>query len=433
MSLFFGCIADDYTGASDIASQLAEQGVRTVQLFGVPDAATDIDIDPEAQAVIIGLKTRTEPVGTAVAQSLAALTFLQQAGCSRFYFKYCSTFDSTPAGNIGPVADALAETLNASPVIFCPAFPKNGRTVYLGHLFVHGALLSESSLATHPLTPMTDANLVRWLSQQTDHEVGLLAADVLEASEYHTQKALAAQIACGKQRIVTDTLNERHLGRLGELCSYHALVTGGSALAPALVSAWRDRGLMPGGSQTEVVIPEQTANAVILSGSCSEQANLQVATWQKQGGATYFLDPEQVMRTSTVVDDVLAWIRSHLNDEPVLVYATSPAEKVKALHHHFSSQELGHRIEQTFVDIARAVTEHDTQTLIVAGGETSGAVVAGLDLTVLTVGPSIAPGVPWMFRYGEQPLSIALKSGNFGSADFYQEALQYLKQGIAHE
>lgn len=431
MNVFLGCIADDYTGASDIASQLAEQGVHTVQLFGTPDANTVID--PEAQAIIIGLKTRTEPVDTAVAQSLAALAFLRKAGCSRFYFKYCSTFDSTPAGNIGPVADALAEAIEASPVIFCPAFPKNGRTVYLGHLFVHGALLNESSLATHPLTPMTDANLVRWLGQQTNHEVGLLNVDALDAGADHAQKALDALTASGKQRIVTDTLNERHLSRLGELCTYHALVTGGSALAPALVAAWRAKKLMLGDAQAEVALPRQSANAVILSGSCSEQANLQVATWEKQGGATYFLDPEQLMTTDTVVADALAWIRAHVNDEPVLVYATSPSEKVKALHRRFSSQDLGHRIEQAFVTIAREVTKHCTQTLIVAGGETSGAVVAGLNLSALTVGPSIAPGVPWMFRYGEQPLTIALKSGNFGSADFYREALQQLNKDTYNE
>lgn len=431
MSAFFGCIADDYTGASDMASQLAEQGVRAVQLFGVPDAGTDID--PEAQAIIIGLKTRTEAVDTAVAKSLAALAYLQQAGCSRFYFKYCSTFDSTAAGNIGQVADALAGALNASPVIFCPAFPKNGRTVYLGHLFVHGALLSESSLATHPLTPMTDANLVRWLGQQTEQQVGLLPVDALDAGEADAQQALDALIASGRQRIVTDTLNEGHLGRLGALCADHALVTGGSALAPALVSAWRARGLMPGNVQSDVAIPEQTANAVILSGSCSEQANLQVATWQQQGGATYFLDPEQLMTTETAVAEALTWVRAQLKDGAVLVYATSPAGEVAALQQRYGRQALGHRIEQAFVDIARAVTQYDTGTLIVAGGETSGAVVAGLNLAALTVGPSIAPGVPWMFRYGEQPLSIALKSGNFGSADFYREALESLQQGIAYE
>lgn len=431
MSAFFGCIADDYTGASDMASQLAEQGVRAVQLFGVPDAGTDID--PEAQAIIIGLKTRTEAVDTAVAKSLAALAYLQQAGCSRFYFKYCSTFDSTAAGNIGQVADALAGALNASPVIFCPAFPKNGRTVYLGHLFVHGALLSESSLATHPLTPMTDANLVRWLGQQTEQQVGLLPVDALDAGEADAQQALDALIASGRQRIVTDTLNEGHLGRLGALCADHALVTGGSALAPALVSAWRARGLMPGNVQSDVAIPEQTANAVILSGSCSEQANLQVATWQQQGGATYFLDPQQLMTTETAVAEALTWVRAQLKDGAVLVYATSPAGEVAALQQRYGRQALGHRIEQAFVDIARAVTQYDTGTLIVAGGETSGAVVAGLNLAALTVGPSIAPGVPWMFRYGEQPLSIALKSGNFGSADFYREALESLQQGIAYE
>lgn len=427
MSAFFGCIADDYTGASDIASQLAEQGVKTVQLFGVPDASTPIDFN--AQAIIIGLKTRTEHVNEAVGQSLQALAFLEKMGCHRFYFKYCSTFDSTAEGNIGPVADALADTLNPGPVMFCPAFPENGRTLYQGHLFVKGSLLNESSLASHPLTPMTDANLVRWLTQQTHHKVGLLNAATLDSGLDESSDKIRSLTAAGYTRILADTLNEDHLSRLGELCADHKLVTGGSALAPALVKAWRQRGLIPGNAKEDVIVPSLKGNAVILSGSCSDQSNRQVEAWRSQGGATYFLDPEQLMTSETAIDDAIFWIQHHLEKESVLVYATSPSDVVKKLQCQYGREILGQTIEQAFVDIARHVTQHSTQTLIVAGGETSGAVVSGLNLNALTIGATIAPGVPWMYRYGKRPLAIALKSGNFGADHFYQEALHCLATG----
>lgn len=431
MSLFLGCIADDYTGASDIASQLAEQGVRTVQLFGIPNVSTQID--PAAEAIIIGLKTRTVSVDSAISQSLEALSFLQKAGCQRFYFKYCSTFDSTSKGNIGPVSDALAEATRSTQVIFCPAFPKNGRTVYRGHLFVHDTLLSESSLSTHPLTPMTDSNLVRWLGKQTDCSVGLLSVEALDATEKNMQESFDNLVAENRKRIVVDALNQRHLDRLGKIFAHHVFVTGGSALAPALVSAWREEGLMSRAATEVISAPKSDKNAVILSGSCSEQANLQLKAWKNQGGATYFLDPERLMKDDAAVSDALQWIRKHIKNEPVLVYATSPSENVTALHGLFNRNDLGDRIEQAFVEIAQEVTLTDTQTLIVAGGETSGAVVAGLCLEALTVGPSIAPGVPWMFQHGERPLSIALKSGNFGSENFYHEAMVCLKQEVVCE
>lgn len=431
MAALLGCIADDYTGASDIASQLAEQGVRTVQLFGVPDTNTEIDAD--TQAIIIGLKTRTEKADRAIRDSLKALAFLKNKGCARYYFKYCSTFDSTPEGNIGPVADALAASLDAGPVFFCPAFPKNGRTLYQGHLFVNGALLNESSLATHPLTPMTDANLVRWLSQQTRQSVELLSFDVLDHGFDTAKNRLDALQASGHAYILTDALNERHLEQLGELCVEHKLVTGGSALAPALVKAWRRRDLLPEVTASEVDAPILEGNALILSGSCSEKSNLQVDFWKKQGGATTFLNPAALMTQANTVKEIIQCVKNQLADGPVLVYATLPATIVKTLQADYGRESLGQKIEQAFVEIAQQLVPESTQTLIVAGGETSGAVVSGLDLKALTVGSTIAAGVPWMYRYGAQPLAIALKSGNFGSDTFYHEALQRLCSGEGNE
>ncbi|MCH8532625.1 MAG: four-carbon acid sugar kinase family protein [Saccharospirillum sp.] len=431
MAALLGCIADDYTGASDIASQLAEQGVRTVQLFGVPDATTEIDAD--TQAIIIGLKTRTEKVDSAISDSLKALAFLNRQGCARFYFKYCSTFDSTPKGNIGPVTDALADSLDAASVFFCPAFPKNGRTLYQGHLFVNGALLSESSLATHPLTPMTDANLVRWLSQQTQQRVGLLSFDALDQGIDTARNRLNDLQASDHRYILTDALNDHHLEQLGELCAEHTLVSGGSALAPAMAKAWRRHGLLPENTGSEIEAHNLEGHALILSGSCSEQSNRQVEVWKNQGGATIFLNPEELMTQANAVEDIIHSVRDQLADGPVLVYATSPAVVVKQLQADYGREHLGHKIEQAFVEIARQLVPETTQTLIVAGGETSGAVVSGLNLKALTVGSTIAPGVPWMHQHDTQPLAIALKSGNFGSDTFYQEALQRLHSGVGHE
>lgn len=431
MTAFLGCIADDYTGASDIASQLAEQGVRTVQLFGVPDA--NIVIAPDTQVIIIGLKTRTQKVDDAIKESLGALSFLKNKGCSRFYFKYCSTFDSTPAGNIGPVADALAVELDSNSVIFCPAFPKNGRTVYQGHLFVNDVLLSESSLANHPLTPMSDANLVRWLGQQTKMKVGLLGSESLDKGLEASKNKVEELLTQGCQRIIVDTLNSNHLDVLGELCRDYKLVSGGSALAPALVDAWRKQGLILSNSSAQINKPALKGHAVILSGSCSEKTNRQLAVWRAQGGAAYFLDPKQLMSSNCAVEDAINWVREHIKVEPVLVYATSPANQVAMLQAQFGSDALGQKVEQAFVDIAKQLTQKSTQVLIVAGGETSGAVVSGLNLKALTIGPTIASGVPWMYQYGNEPLAIVLKSGNFGSEQFYRDAIECLATGSQHE
>ena len=406
---FLGCIADDFTGASDLASNLAESGLEVVQCLGVPDS---FDAISGADAVVIALKTRSCHRDDAVRQSLAALESLQAMGARRFYFKYSSTFDSTDDGNIGPVAEALLKALKAPQTIFCPAFPAYGRTVYQGNLFVGEKLLGESGMENHPLTPMKDANLVRVLSKQIRFPVCSVPYAKIQAGCKPLLEYLRDLLAADKQFLIVDALSKEHMHTIAMACANMPLVTGSSGLAIELPDVYRAYGLL----SKERSIPRMTmvlGRTAILSGSCSQATNEQVAFMQSRCPC-FSLDVRQsVCGREKAVNEAIEWSGKQNSDKPILIYSTAEASHVASLQSEFGRAVAATAIESTFAAIAsRLVTECGVRRIIVAGGETSGAVVSSLGVRALRIGPRIATGVPWTESIDESPFAFALKMGS---------------------
>ncbi|MBR8176078.1 3-oxo-tetronate kinase [Burkholderia ambifaria] len=418
-----GCIADDFTGATDLANMLVKSGMRTVQTIGVPADGAALDTMIDADAIVVALKSRTIAATDAVAQSLAAYEWLRAQGCRQFFFKYCSTFDSTDAGNIGPVADALLDAAGGDFAIACPAFPENGRTIFRGHLFVGDVPLNESGMEHHPLTPMKDANLVRVLQRQTTAKVGLIRYDTIAQGAAAVRARVDALRADGTRFAIADALSDHDLHVLGEACANLPLVTGGSGVALGLPENFRRAGLLPE-RDNAASLPRIDGLSAVLAGSASKATNAQVAAW-RESRPSFRIDPLAASRGEPVVDDALAFARSHL-PQPVLIYATTSPDEVKAVQQALGVEAAGHLVESTLAAIARGLRELGVRKFVVAGGETSGAVVQALDVKSLQIGAQIAPGVPATATIDVQPLGLALKSGNFGTVDFFDKALRAL-------
>lgn len=422
MTILLGCIADDFTGGTDLAGMLVQAGMRTVQLIGIPDGPLPNDVD----AIVIALKSRTIPAADAVAESLAALAALQAAGCQQFYFKYCSTFDSTAQGNIGPVTEALMRALGTGFTIACPAFPANGRTIYKGNLFVGDVPLNESGMRHHPLTPMSDANLVRVLQQQVPGKVGLAAMGAVEQGA----DAIAAQFAAlreqGCRYAVVDALANRDLMAIGEACAGMPLVTGGSGLGLGLAENFRRRGLLRNAAAD--ALPATGGLRAVIAGSCSVATQQQVARMRAQA-PSFQVDPLRLAAGPGLVSEALGWAAAHATHGPVLIYATSAPDTVQAVQAKLGVDQAGALVESALAEIAQGLVRLGVGQLIVAGGETSGAVVKALGVRGLRIGPEICPGVPWttaMQHGAGQALALALKSGNFGGPDFFLDAWEKL-------
>lgn len=413
-----GAIADDFTGATDLASMLVRQGMRTVQLIGVPQPGTHL---PDADAIIVALKSRTAPVGEAVQDSLTALAWLRQAGCRQFFFKYCSTFDSTEAGNIGPVADALVDALDAGFALACPAFPANGRSVYQGHLFVGQVLLNESGMESHPLTPMKDADLVRVLSRQTDATVGLVPYASVSRGAEAIRSAMTQLKEQGRRYAIVDAVSNEDLFAIGEAAAHHALITGGSGVAIGLPENFRKAGLL----QSEAdpgLLPEIGGHAAVLAGSCSRATLFQIGK-ARQHLPTLELDALATPDAQILAAQALDWAATQLGNTPVLIAASAPPDKVAALQDRLGRDEAGALVEHSLALIAEGLVARGVRRMVVAGGETSGAIVQRLGVQLLRIGTEIDPGVPWTLAEGSGPqLKLALKSGNFGAPDFFTNA-----------
>ncbi|QDW52438.1 3-oxo-tetronate kinase [Burkholderia sp. KBS0801] len=418
-----GCIADDFTGATDLANMLVKSGMRTVQTIGVPADGAALDTMIDADAIVVALKSRTIAAADAVAQSLAAYEWLRAQGCRQFFFKYCSTFDSTDAGNIGPVADALLDAAGGDFAIACPAFPENSRTIFRGHLFVGDVPLNESGMEHHPLTPMKDANLVRVLQRQTTAKVGLIRYDTIAQGAAAVRARVDALRADGTRFAIADALSNHDLHVLGEACANLPLVTGGSGVALGLPENFRRAGLLPE-RDNAASLPRIDGLSAVLAGSASKATNAQVAAW-RESRPSFRIDPLAASRGEPVVDDALAFARSHL-PQPVLIYATTSPDEVKAVQQALGVEAAGHLVESTLAAIARGLRELGVRKFVVAGGETSGAVVQALDVKSLQIGAQIDPGVPATATIDAQPLGLALKSGNFGTVDFFDKALRAL-------
>src|SRR5580700_3220587 len=430
MTVLLGAIADDFTGATDLCNTLVRRGMRTVQLIDVPMPGREV---PDAEAVVVALKSRTIPAAEAIEKSLAALGWLRKAGARQILFKYCSTFDSTDAGNIGPVAEALMEALGTDFTLFCPAFPENGRTIYRGYLFIGDVLLSESGMRDHPLTPMRDPSLVRVLQRQCRGKVGLVQQPIVAQGAQAIRDAFASLRQAGFRHAIVDAVADRDLEAIGEAAADLALITGGSGIALGLPANFRRQGLLGEGGSADALPPVE-GGAAVLSGSCSQATQAQVA-YMRERRPVFTIDPVAAAAGRDIVEEALDWAMARLGDKPILISATATPEVVAAVQEALGRERAGALVEGILAGVARGLVERGVRRLVVAGGETSGAVVQALGAVGLRIGRQIDPGVPWTVSLpgslGDPPLALALKSGNFGAEDFFLRAFDVLEQ--SHE
>lgn len=405
-----GCIGDDFTGSSDLANTLAKAGMRTVQYTGVPATAAG----PGVQAGVVALKSRSIDPDEAVRLSLEALDWLRAQGCEQFFFKYCSTFDSTSKGNIGPVADALANALGAHKVIVCPAFPGAGRSIYQGYLFVKDRLLNESGMENHPLTPMKDADLRRLMAAQSQHSVGLIPAETVFQGRDAIAERMAAEHKSGNRMIVVDALRDQDLIEIGAAAQGLPLVTGGSGVALGLPANF-------GCSPSDVPWQPQRGKAAVLSGSCSTATRGQIEHHLKTHPGLK-IDAADVLSGAQTAEEVANWLFQ--SDGLPIAYSSADPDVVQAVQQKYGMEVAANALETFFGETAKRLVSLGVTRLLTAGGETSGAVVESLQLGTLQIGPEIDPGVPAL-RAGEN-LVVALKSGNFGSVDYFARAAQIL-------
>ncbi|WP_299831091.1 3-oxo-tetronate kinase [uncultured Roseobacter sp.] len=420
MTTLLGCIADDFTGATDLAGLLARSGVRVSLRIGVPKET------PKETAAfeVIALKCRTAPVAEAVADCRAALAWLKDAGAQRFFWKYCSTFDSTAEGNIGPVAEAMMADLGVQQTIYCPAFPENGRSIFMGNLFVGQQPLAESPMKDHPLTPMTDSNLMRLLAPQVTGTTGLVDRLTVARGAADIDAALARLADDGVAHVIVDAVADADLQKIATACRDMPLLTGGSALAMPLPSLYAQDGTLD--ADVAKVTPSQIdPGAIVLSGSCSAMTRAQVVLYAKDA-PSYRLDPLVLARDGSGA--ALDWLATQSLDAAPIIYATAEPEDVRAAQAELGTARAGQVVEAALAELAIKARGRGTRRFVVAGGETSGAVTQALGVSRLDIGAEIAPGVPWTFcESGGHQIALALKSGNFGTEDFFGTALAKLE------
>ncbi|CAN1491611.1 Four-carbon acid sugar kinase, N-terminal domain containing protein [Burkholderiaceae bacterium] len=421
-TILLGCIADDFTGATDLANNLVRAGMRTLQTIGTPKTKINMPTD----AVVIALKSRTIPVDEAVEQSLNALQWLRSCGAQQIYFKYCSTFDSTAKGNIGPVAEALMSALATDFTIATPAFPENKRFVFQGHLFLGNQLLNESGMQNHPLTPMNDSNLVRVLQSQCISSVGLIDYECVTKGSNSIEAKIQELRSNSVSMAIVDAISNHDLLEIGRAIRSLPLVTGGSGIAIGLPQNFS----LPAANMAQVLPPVQGFQAII-SGSCSQATNLQVATFIAAGLPAHQLDPFVLAKDPGTIQQLIDWATSHLHQGPVLIYSTTLPETVKMIQLGLGISQAGNLIESALATIASGLVAAGVQQLIIAGGEVSGACVQALGIEQLQIGPQIDPGVPWCYANPDssekEGFHIALKSGNFGSPDFFLKSFGILQ------
>ncbi|TCA23719.1 four-carbon acid sugar kinase family protein [Rhizobium leguminosarum bv. viciae] len=422
MAILLGSIADDYTGASDLANTLTKNGLRTVQTVGIPDPSLAL---PDVDAVVVSLKIRSVPASDAVTAAASAERWLRQRGAGHVLYKICSTFDSTDAGNIGPVTEALSEAAGGGGVLVTPAFPETGRTVYLGHLFVGGQPLNESPLKDHPLNPMHDANLVRVLTRQSRNAVGLIDLTTIAAGPGAVKARLDSFRTAGVTAVIADAIFERDLETLGEVALETPVSTGASGLGLGLARALVRSGRIStdGATMADATRPVGGFSAIV-AGSCSK-ATLHQLDIAERSMPVLRLDPERLLAGPDEIAAAISWAGDRISAGPVVVAASAAPETVSRLQSLYGREVSGHAIETATSIITAELVERGVRRLVVAGGETSGAAVDRLAIPAFLIGPEIAPGVPVLRTVGnaQGDMLLALKSGNFGGEDFFAAAL----------
>lgn len=417
--LKIGVIADDFTGATDIASFLVLNGLSTIQLTQVKE---DLRA-PDVEAIVISGKTRSCPVSEAISESLKAYEWLRKNGCKQIYFKYCSTFDSTAKGNIGPVADALMQAIGTDFTIFSPSLPVNGRTVYQGYLYAGNVLLQDSGMRNHPITPMTDSYLVRLVEMQSKGKCGVIDCYTLERGVEAVRERMTELKAQGYSYAAVDALNEQHLLTQGQAFADLPLVTGGSGLAIGLARAVRESNADAAAAQQKGY--PQGKKAVAFSGSCSVMTNRQVDLYRKNA-PSYEIDVGRLLASATEreaqLKEAVDFVTQNSQGQYApLVFATANPDKLKEIQQRFGGEISARAVEECFASLAKTLRAQGYERFIVAGGETSGIVTKSLEVEGFYIGPAVAPGVPWV-RSINSPISLILKSGNFGDEEFFIKA-----------
>lgn len=421
MTVLLGCIADDFTGGTDLSEVLVKNGMRTVQILGIPDYELLLKMKENTDAFVVSLKIRTVPPQEAVSQALAALAVLQEVGCTQYFWKYCSTFDSTSKGNIGPVADALQDALETKSSIVCPAFPENGRTIYQGHLFVYDKLLHNTHMRHHPLTPMGESNVKELLQKQTSRPCGLLPLQNIRKGLESVKEHWGDLIKNGISHVIADTVISEDLYLLGELCADHKLITGGSGIARGLPSNYRKKGLLK--EKKESPLFEGKGVGIVLAGSCSAVTLDQIQSFLAVYPG-FMIEPMKLISDQAHYKEAVKFAQDCLmRREPCLIYSSAQPDQITQIQKSLGREYAGKIVESAFSNIALEMAEKGVRRFIIAGGETAGAVMSAFDIRAIKIGKSIAPGVPWVATLEENPLFFALKSGNFGAPDFFLTAL----------
>ncbi|MEM7195419.1 MAG: 3-oxo-tetronate kinase [Pseudomonadota bacterium] len=414
--MILGCIGDDFTGSSDLGNTLRKKGMHVVQYNGIPEHAAESDVD----AGIIALKSRSCSASVAKRDALLALDWLKRQGCRQFFFKYCSTFDSTREGNIGPVAESLLEALGETTTVFCPAFPATGRSVYQGHLFVNNTLLNESGMESHPLTPMVDSDIRRWLSYQVESEVGHIPFTTVSQGANAITRRIDELTRKNQNLIVIDAILDTDLYAIGQAVCDLRLITGGSGVAQGLPENYRIKGWI---SACETKWTPNPAPAVVLSGSCSSATRRQVQHHLGTRPAME-IDVDALIHNALDTAHLVNWCIEHQHDLP-MIYSSAEPDRVERLQSKYGAENIAERIETLFAECAPDLVASGFGRIVVAGGETSGAVVQALKCSQLEIGPEIDPGVPAV-RDPQSGVALALKSGNFGAIDFFEKAAHVL-------
>lgn len=422
--MLLGAVADDLTGATDLSLMLSREGMKTIQVIGVPQEGIDFG---DAEAVVVALKSRTIPAEEAIGTSRASARALLDAGAEQLVFKYCSTFDSTDRGNIGPVAEALMELVGADLTIACPAFPATGRSIYKGYLFVGDQLLSESPMKDHPLTPMRDPSLVRVLQRQARGTVGLVDLARVEAGADAVRDAFSAAREAGTRLLVVDAVRDDHLRTIGAACADFKLITGGSGIAMGLPENFRAAGKL-GERPVPAKMSAPPGRAVVIAGSCSAATRGQIETAISAGTPAFQVDALDIAAGTTTVGEIVGWVEANSTDAPPLVYSSADPDVVAAVQAELGRERAGELVETMLAEVGRELLERGYTRFLIAGGETSGAVVGAFGVNALEIGPEIDPGVPWTLSVGGRRLALALKSGNFGARDFFLKAWDLLSE-----
>lgn len=415
--MIIGCIADDFTGASDAASFLVKGGMQTILFNGIPQEKERTE---SCQAIVIALKTRTQKTEDAVKETLKAAEWLKENGAKQLYIKYCSTFDSTPKGNIGPIMDALLEKYEVPTTILCPALPVNGRVVKDGNLYVNGIPLNQSSMKDHPLTPMWDSDVGKLMRDQSRYDCVKISCGEMNKPEEVQKKIRLFGAEKPHFYVIPDFETGKDARSIVQNFGKLPILSGSSGILTELAGQYKLE------KSTTLKTDERTiGSGLLLAGSCSQATRSQIAFVQKNGIKSKRMDPLKLLAGEQTEQELWDFIQTNHTD--VLIYSSDTPESVRKVQ-QAGREQIAELLERTMANLAKRALQAGYTRLVIAGGETSGAVTKALGYRSYMIGTSVAPGVPIMIPRENKNVRLVLKSGNFGQEDFLKRALDMTRR-----